>query len=186
LKPSHRMNSELNASATCYLGLEGPLGVAGLKPAHLPQALRRAIAWRWGFIRETLRTHCCHHDRRHANTALALALASCCRTAAFSRSQPTDSQYRRTSSRFCCKALLGLPFHASSHTRLIHCGLNLTRNASTCITPPSFAIEASARVICRSSTSEQYRSRLVSAGVNWGDTGSDQLNNSAGVSSRAR
>jgi hypothetical protein len=36
------------------------------------------------------------------------------RTAAFSRSQPIDSQYRRTSSRFCCKALLGLPFFASS------------------------------------------------------------------------
>jgi hypothetical protein len=29
------------------------------------------------------------------------------RTAAFSRSQPIDSQLRRTSSRFCCKALLG-------------------------------------------------------------------------------
>jgi hypothetical protein len=29
-------------------------------------------------------------------------------TAAFSRSQPTDSQLRRTSSRFCCKALLAI------------------------------------------------------------------------------
>jgi hypothetical protein len=33
--------------------------------------------------------------------------ASGARTAAFSRSQPTDSQYRKTSSRFCCKALFG-------------------------------------------------------------------------------
>jgi hypothetical protein len=31
-------------------------------------------------------------------------------TAAFSRSQPKDSQLRRTSSRFCCKALLGIRF----------------------------------------------------------------------------
>ena len=30
-------------------------------------------------------------------------------TAAFSRSQPIDSQLRRTSSRFCCKALLAAP-----------------------------------------------------------------------------
>jgi len=32
----------------------------------------------------------------------------CGRTAAFSRSQPNDSQLRRTSSRFCCKALLAV------------------------------------------------------------------------------
>jgi hypothetical protein len=36
--------------------------------------------------------------------------ASCCRTAAFSRSQPNDYPHRRTLSRFCCKALLGVPF----------------------------------------------------------------------------
>jgi len=34
---------------------------------------------------------------------------NCCRTAAFSSSQPTDPQHRRTSSRFCCKALFDLP-----------------------------------------------------------------------------
>ena len=50
-----------------------------------------------------------YHSQRHTSIALALALASCCRTAAFSRSQPTDSQYRKTSSRFCCKALFGMP-----------------------------------------------------------------------------
>ncbi len=37
LNPPHRMNSALTASATCYLGLEGTLGVAGLKPAIGPQ-----------------------------------------------------------------------------------------------------------------------------------------------------
>jgi hypothetical protein len=37
------------------------------------------------------------------------------RTAAFSRSQPTDSQYRRTSSRFCCKALFGIVFKGKRH-----------------------------------------------------------------------
>ena len=37
-------------------------------------------------------------------------------TAAFSRSQPTDSQLRTTSSRFCCKALFGILWpHAGSH-----------------------------------------------------------------------
>jgi hypothetical protein len=33
------------------------------------------------------------------------------RTAAVSRSQPIDSQFRKTSSRFCCKALFALPLH---------------------------------------------------------------------------
>ena len=37
------------------------------------------------------------------------AFMICCPTAAFSRSQPIDSQLRRTSSRFCCKALLAAP-----------------------------------------------------------------------------
>jgi hypothetical protein len=39
-------------------------------------------------------------------------------TAAFSRSQPIDSQCRRTSSRFCCKALLGLPFSLLNYAPL--------------------------------------------------------------------
>lgn len=34
-------------------------------------------------------------------------------TAAFSRSQPVDSQYRWTLSRFCCKVWLGVPFLSS-------------------------------------------------------------------------
>jgi hypothetical protein len=37
------------------------------------------------------------------------------RTAAFSRSQPTDSQLRRTSSRFCCKALFCRAPHLCLH-----------------------------------------------------------------------
>jgi hypothetical protein len=48
------------------------------------------------------------HAWRYATPALALALASIALTAAFSRSQPIDSQLRRTSSRFCCKALFAV------------------------------------------------------------------------------
>jgi hypothetical protein len=46
--------------------------------------------------------------RRQATTALALALASRCRTKKLSSSQPKDSPYRRTLSRVCSNAWLGL------------------------------------------------------------------------------
>jgi hypothetical protein len=68
------MKSAVQVSATFYLGLERPSGVAGLKPAHGPQVFRRATAWRLSFIQDTSRIHRCDHDWRDANTALALAL----------------------------------------------------------------------------------------------------------------
>jgi hypothetical protein len=48
-------------------------------------------------------------------------------TAAFSRSQPTDSQYRWTSSRFCCKALFWLPSFAFKHASPFRCGHELLK-----------------------------------------------------------
>ena len=48
----------------------------------------------------------CAHEWREQNKRRGFSTLGFLRlTAAFSRSQPTDSQYRRTSSRFCCKAL---------------------------------------------------------------------------------
>jgi hypothetical protein len=63
-----------------------------------------------------------HHHWRRATPALALALASCALTAAFSRSQPIDSQLRRTSSLFCCKALFGIPSFALEHASPVRGG----------------------------------------------------------------
>ena len=54
-----------------------------------------------------LETNGTDHGIKASSSALTKSPGG--RTAAFSRSQPTDSQLRRTSSRFCCKALFALP-----------------------------------------------------------------------------
>jgi hypothetical protein len=47
------------------------------------------------------------HEPEHASVMGSILSSGL--TTAFSRSQPIDSLYRRTSSRFCCKALLCVP-----------------------------------------------------------------------------
>jgi hypothetical protein len=73
---------------------------------------------RWTYVAQTTRSSSRrgrHHHRRIANTAqgsdaLALALGFLyCLTKKLSSSQPTTSPYRRTLSRVCSNAWLGLP-----------------------------------------------------------------------------